>query len=89
MRLDDLRRSYLSPDGMRDLLPVSRAEVLQAALTEDCPYLVEYGALHSDDCATCEGRGWRVIDGVTTNKSRSPRWMTINVPLSMLEGDDT
>lgn len=52
MRRDDLRRSFLSPDGVRDLLPVPDAEALDAIGRE--------AALKhwlTDPCEVCGGSG--------------------------------
>lgn len=98
MRLDDL--VVLNPNIEGDYRHPTRAEVLQAALTEPCPVCEGRGwdwkrcadeDLQVDDpvdeywCRTCEGRGRLPIDGVWLGKD----WTAMVVPLSMLEGDDT
>lgn len=120
MRLDDLRAKTPCIHGSMAVhfvdddpdqrceprhTPVSRAEVLEAALTEPCPVCEGRGwdwkrcadeDLQVDDpvdeywCRTCEGRGRLPIDGVSMMlHPLAPRHNTVIVPLSMLEGDDT
>lgn len=81
--------------------PVSRAEVLRAALTEPCPDCLNGveaipngigDPIATGSCRTCDGRGWLPIDGValqTILTSAHEERYAFVVPLSMLEGDDT
>lgn len=85
MRLDDL--VVLNPNIEGDYRHVSRAEVLEAALTEPCP---DCTTQYMADCRTCEGRGWVLIDGValqTILTSAHEERYAFVVPLSMLEGE--
>lgn len=90
MRRDDLRRSFLSLDGVRDLLPVSDAEALDVIgraaalrhwLTEEC------GCRRSEGpCNACSTTGHAATEGVTLLVTPDGTSM-LAVPLDWL-GDD-
>src|SRR5690606_37854529 len=101
MRRDDLRRSFLSPEGVCDFLFVFDAEALDAIgrkaalkhwLTEECE-MCEWSGLdqtgHGDQppCGFCDGRGWKAKKRVWVGSYSDDEPIVI-FPAKWLEGDD-